>query len=169
MKKPIKFSCFAILFLLSMILTTNCKNQKEETVEEETVEEVTFDIQKAKDEIIAANNEYERRFATKDSVGISNLYAKDAKLMINGSPAIIGRDGIRSTVAGLMNSGITIALETIDVWGNEELITEEGVVTLLAGENRVDEAKYLVLWKKIDGKWHLFRDIFNSNLPPAQE
>ena len=27
------------------------------------------------------------------------------------------------------------------------------------------DEKYIVLWKKAAGRWKLFRDIFNSNLP----
>lgn len=65
-----------------------------------------------------------------------------------------------------MNSGITSAnLKTIEVWGMENLITEEGESTLFVGDAQVYKGKYIVLWKKVDGEWKLFRDIFNSDLP----
>ena len=41
-------------------------------------------------------------------------------------------------------------------------------LTLYAGDQAVAEEKYIVLWKKEDGRWKLFRDIFNSNLPAKQ-
>lgn len=65
-----------------------------------------------------------------------------------------------------MKSGISRAvLITVEVWGTEDLITEEGEISLFAEEDEVYQGKYMVLWKKDDGKWKLFRDIFNSNLP----
>ena len=65
-----------------------------------------------------------------------------------------------------MNSGITsVDLKTVEVWGTEDLITEEGELSLFVEEAEVYQGKYMVLWKKDDGKWKLFRDIFNSNLP----
>ena len=65
-----------------------------------------------------------------------------------------------------MKSGVTsINLKTIDVWGIENLITEEGEISLFVEKAEVYKGKYIVLWKKVDGKWKLFRDIFNSDLP----
>jgi ketosteroid isomerase-like protein len=86
--------------------------------------------------------------------------------MMNGSPAIVGRDNIRSVISGIMKSGISsVELGTVGVWGTENLVTEEGTLVLMAGDAVVDRGKYLVLWKKENGKWHLFRDIFNSDGP----
>lgn len=165
MKRTTKLSSFVTLVVLSVFLITNCKNQTEEP--HEVTPEPTFDLATAKAEIVAANDEFTKRFASKDSVGLSNLYTADGKIMMHGAPAIVGRENIQSAVAGFMNSGITVDLKTIDVWGTEDYITEEGQVTLYAEGNKVDECKYLVLWKKEDGKWLLYRDIFNSNLAPA--
>ena len=75
-------------------------------------------------------------------------------------------ENLQSTFSAIMKSGITsVDLRTIEVWGTEGLITEEGALSLFAGETEADQGKYIVLWKKEDGKWKFFRDIFNSNLP----
>jgi len=29
----------------------------------------------------------------------------------------------------------------------------------------LDKGKYIVIWKKVDGEWKYYRDIFNSDLP----
>jgi len=55
-----------------------------------------------------------------------------------------------------------------DIYGNEELIATEGELMLFAGNDAVAEQKYIVVWKKEDGKWKMFRDIFSSNIPPEQ-
>jgi hypothetical protein len=51
------------------------------------------------------------------------------------------------------------------VFGTEDLLAEEGEVTIYVKDKAVAEEKYIVLWKKVDGKWKLFRDIANSNSP----
>jgi ketosteroid isomerase-like protein len=69
-------------------------------------------------------------------------------------------------MARIVNSGITSAdLRLENIYGTEDLIVEEGELTLYNGDAAVAVEKYIVLWKKEDGKWKLFRDIFNSNLP----
>ena len=164
MKKSTNFLTFVSVTLFFVFSITSCNNKAEEGTE--PVSESTFNLETAKTEIVAANKEFMALFAATDSVGLANLYSQDAKFMMNGAPAISGRKNIQSVLAGLMNSGISrIDVITIDVWGTENLITEEGELKLFVGDNEVDQGKYIILWKKEDGKWHLFRDIFNSNLP----
>jgi len=78
----------------------------------------------------------------------------------------VGRGDIQTAMAGILNSGITkVDLRLQNDYGTGDLIAGEGELTLYAGEQAVGVEKYIVLWKKEDGKWKLFRDIFNSNLP----
>ena len=168
MKKSTNFLTLAAVTLLLVFSITSCTTKTEEAKEPvaEPVVEPTFDLATAKAEIVAANQEFMTLFAAADSVGLANLYTQDAKFMMNGAPAIFERKNIQSILSGIMNSGVSrVELKTIDVWGTEGLITEEGELSLFAGDAEVDQGKYLVLWKKEDGKWKLFRDIFNSNLP----
>ena len=164
MKKSTNFLTLAAVTLLYVSSITSCNNKTEEATE--TVVESSFNLTTAKTEIVAANKEFMTFFAAGDSVGLANLYSQDAKFMMTGAPAISGRKNIQSVLSGIMNSGISsVDLRTIDIWGNENLITEEGELSLFVGEDEVDRGKYIILWKKENGKWHLFRDIFNSNLP----
>ncbi len=126
-----------------------------------------FDLATAKAEIEAANQEFMALFAAGDSVGLANYYTVDAKLMNAGAPAVSGRKNIQSAMSGIIQSGITKAdLRLNEVWGTGDLLVEEGELSLFAGDAEVAQEKYIVVWKKEDGKWKLFRDIFNSNLPP---
>ena len=164
MKNPTKFLTIIAVALLLVFSIASCNKKVEET--KEAVIEPTFNLETAKAEIKTANKEFMMYFSAADSIGLANLYTQDAKFMNNGAPAIIGRKNIQSSLSGIMNSGITsVNLKTIDVWGMENLITEEGEISLFVDEAVVYQGKYMVLWKKVDGKWKLFRDIFNSNLP----
>ena len=164
MKKSTKILTLIAVTLLFVSFITSCNKKTEETTE--IVAESTFNLTIAKAEIEAVSKEFMAYFAAGDSVGLANLYTQDAKFMNTGAPAITGRKNIQSALSGIMKSGISsVNLITIDVWGTEDLITEEGEISLFADETVVYQGKYIVLWKKVDGKWKLFRDIFNSDLP----
>jgi ketosteroid isomerase-like protein len=164
MKNSVKLFTLITIMLLFISSITSCNKKVEET--KETVVEPTFNLTTAKAEIVKANKEFMELFTAIDSVGLSNLYTEDAKFMMNGAPAISGRENIQSTISAIMNSGVSsVNLTTVDVWGTENFITEEGGLSLFVGDDEVDKGKYIVLWKKENGKWKLFRDIFNSNLP----
>jgi len=60
-----------------------------------------------------------------------------------------------------------IVLTTTQVYGSGDYVTEEGTYELFAAENKsIDKGKFLVLWKKTDAGWKMYRDIFNSDNPP---
>ncbi len=163
MKNSTKFLTLLAMSLLVVSFIASCNKKAEEHTE--TVIESTFNLTTAKAEIEAANNEFMTLFASVDSIGLSNLYTQDTKFMMTGSSAIKGRESVVSAFSGIMKSGISrIDLNTIEVWGNDGLITEEGEYSLYAGDTQADHGKYLVLWKNEDGKWKLHRDIFNTDV-----
>lgn len=165
--KPSSYLTLAAVMLLIVSSFSGCTEPPAESTE--ATAEPAFDLAAAKVDIIAANDEFEKYLAAGDSTGLAGLYTEDAKFMMNGAPAFVGRDAIESIFSAIMQSGITaVELTTVDVWGSEDLITEEGGLTLYAGDIVADQGKYMVLWKKVDGQWHLFRDIFNSDLAPEQ-
>lgn len=144
----------AALFLL----VVSCNTADKET-------EVPFDKVTAKQEIEAANAEFMDLLSKGDSVGLANYYTADAKFMSAGAPAVSGRQNIQSAISGIIASGITgVELRTDEVWGSGEYVIEEGTLSLFASGQEVAVEKYIVIWKKEDGKWKLFRDIFNSNI-----
>ena len=163
MKKIAKFLVPLAMTFLFVTSITSCKETAKEMPE--TVTEPEFNLIAAKDEIVAANKEFMALFVATDSVGLANLYTQDAKFMMNGAPAISGRESIQSIISGIMNSGVSsVDLRTIDVWGTEDLVVEEGELSLFVGDKEVDQGKYIIAWKNEEGKWKLFRDIFNSSL-----
>lgn len=130
----------------------------------------SFDVENAKKEIATANQSFEDFVSKSDSIGLAtNCYTKDAKLMSPNSDIISGREALVSAFSSIFKSGITgIKLTTTEIWGDENTITEEGAMQLKIKDGTVvEKGKYLVIWKKEDGKWKLHRDCYNSNLPLA--
>lgn len=164
----------AMLFISSLfigfLVLNSCNNIETKTPDvKESVP--AFDLSVAKKEIEGANQNFMDLYAKRDSAALANYYTTDGELMFGGAPSIVGRAAIQSAFSGVMKSGITKAdLKTKGVYGNEDLLAEQGVVTLYVQDKSVAEEKYIVLWKKEDGKWKMFRDISNSNLPePASK
>jgi len=128
-----------------------------------------FNLEDAKKEIAEMNKRFEDAVVNSDSVALVNLYTDDAKWMNPNAPSVIGKQALTSELSKLLNAGIGSAkLNTTDVWGDENYITEEGNYVLNAKDgSQIDKGKYLVLWKRVDGKLMFFRDMFSSDLPPV--
>ena len=128
-----------------------------------------FDLANAKKEIEAANREVSEFMAKGDSAGLASCYGTEGILLLNNMPAVKGKENLTKIWGGFINAGIgAIELNTTEVWGDENFITEEGTFVLKAKDStQLDKGKYLVLWKKENGKWRFHRDISYSDLPVA--
>ncbi len=148
--------------LLAAFIATSLFACKSET-------KAPFDLANAKKEIEAANQEVSNFMAKGDSVGLASCYGTDGALLLNNMPAVKGQANLVKAWGGFINSGIgAIELNTTEVWGDENYITEDGTYVLKAKDGtQLDKGKYLVLWKKENGKWKFHRDISNSDLPIA--
>jgi len=123
-------------------------------------------LENIKAEIIEEDKKFMEMVSSGDAAGPANCYTKDAKFMSAGSPAYEGRADIQKAMSEILESGITgLDVNMEDIHGSEDLIATEGLITLFADEDAVAEEKYIALWKKEDGRWKMFRDIFNSNSP----
>ena len=157
-----KISLLTSSLFIGFSLLSGCNNA--DTSKTTTENKSTFDLTVARKELEEANRNFMDLVAKGDSVGIANLYTTDAKLMFAGAPSADGKANIQSAFAGILKSGVTrVDLKTVDVYGTEDLLAEEGKVTVFVKDKAVAEEKSIILWKKEDGKWKLFRDIANSN------
>ena len=108
---------------------------------------------------------------TQNDSAIGAIYDADGVLLPAGMPRVSGPDNIRKFWAVLWPMKATLQLEpaTIRVSGNWAI--EEGNWTWSSpapsGEFK-DHGKYIVTWRKTDGKWHAVQDIWNSDNPPPQ-
>lgn len=136
-------------------------------IEMKAQQAAAFDMEAAKKAITARNNLFMDLFSKGDSIGLANLYTKDAKFMGANSESAVGRSTIQSAFAGFINAGISkIELKTNELWGDQNMLVSEDQWKLFIKDGtEVDRGKAIVVWKKEDGEWKLFRDIINSDLP----
>ena len=150
----------------SLVLFTAC-NDSDQSKIKSTKDSNIFNIEVAKTEIDAANLEFVKLFNTSDSVGLANMFTIDGKSMEPNEPSFNGRREIQRHYAIVMKAGNNkLGLVTTGLWGDEQMLAEEGIYTFMDKTEKVlDKGKYIVLWKKEEGNWKLFRDCYNSDMP----
>lgn len=128
-----------------------------------------MDKNELKASIEKANQAWMEAVKKQDASGVAGLYTEDAFILPPNAPAMQGREGIKGFFSAAMNAGIKdIRLVTEQVDGDQETAIERGAYEMRAdGDKVVDQGKYLVHWKNINGKWMFQNDIFNSNMPSS--
>ena len=116
-----------------------------------------------RDAVEAGNRAFVAAFLKGDAAAISHLYTADAQVIGPGALVAKGRPAIAAFWQKAIDAGTKdVKLETAEVESAGDLAVETGTVRLVAKDGAVSGARYLVVWKRSDGKWHLHRDIWNS-------
>lgn len=133
--------------------------------------EKQFDIQTVKAHIVEMNKSYSNRFTTNDTGYYNARYCRDAEVYSPGVAAVKGRDSIRSFFyQNGTNKEAIIELPPGNFYGNKELVVEEGSYNFPDGKGgSFDKGKFIALWKEEDGKWKLFREIWNTDMAPVNK
>ncbi|MFN8245079.1 MAG: nuclear transport factor 2 family protein [Ferruginibacter sp.] len=132
-------------------------------------------VDEARKAIDEQNKSYGDGFAKMDSSLFLDHYTEDACIMPGGAPKLCGREGLLGFFhAGTQKMGVrNIAVTTDEVFGTEEAMVEVGQYQLYSDSAKTkptEKGKFIVVWKKVDGKWKMHRDIFNpspEDAPPA--
>jgi uncharacterized protein (TIGR02246 family) len=120
---------------------------------------------------IAANNRaFERAVETGDVDAIAALLAPDVMALPPDGPIVRGKDAVRQLWASsITDHGLRscrISTDELDVV--DDLASEVGHATLAmvpaSGESQVVTIKFVVVWKRVDGRWLLHRDIWNATI-----
>ena len=111
----------------------------------------------------AGNRAFVTAFLRGDAKAVANLYTEEAQVIAPGSPAVSGRPAIAAFWQETIDSGVQdITLETVEVESAGDLAFEAGTVRLSAQDGTTDEARYVVVWRRVNGTWMLHRDIWNA-------
>ena len=106
-------------------------------------------------EITLRLRQYENYLQKGDSIALSYMYTEDAEVL----PAVAGREHIKKVFSAMIRDSVIGNFETTHLWGNEELLVEEGkgVWSDKSGKT-ASKGKYLLVWKKEEGEWKILRD-----------
>lgn len=126
----------------------------------------SFDLSEVKKSIDATNKQFSDAVVKGDSATVVSLYHSEAKLyppnMPEGKSSVLG-----SMSKQLLGMGVkSFTLTAGEVTGNADQVVETGTWEMGDGSKAIDKGKYIVVWKKENGNWKLWRDIWNSDNPP---
>jgi ketosteroid isomerase-like protein len=162
--KSVFYSLAIIAFLI-----TSCNTATENKQEDTTT---SFNLDSIKAAIVSSNQLFADAFVKGDSTLLIDRYASDGCLLPADMHTLCGHQAIATFYRGAYDEmGVrNVKLNTTEVYGEGEYVTEEGTYEIFAAENKfLDKGKFLVLWKKTDTGWKMYRDIFNSDNPPPSQ
>jgi ketosteroid isomerase-like protein len=119
-----------------------------------------FDKQKARAFIDSMNAKWSEQVRNGDSMALASHYSSDAELLMDNSEPIKGKD-ILSAWGSMLRMGLRDwTFTTTDLQGDENFLVETGSYDIKdVNKKLVDRGKYVVVWKKENGEWKLYRDI----------
>jgi len=134
--------------------------------------EAPQDTEKISEAITASNELFMEALNNGDATALANLYTEDGQILPQGEDFYTGKEAIRKFFANaLENKKITTTLKTVEVGGMGKTAYEVGkyeYTTLVEDVKTISKGKYIVIWKQVEGKWLMHRDIWNDN-PPLQK
>lgn len=153
-----------VVLVTFILVTVSCK-KAEETVSAEV--KPTFDLASAKTAIETAGQTFVMAMNKGDSITLANCYTTDAKMMGPNEKSVVGRPAIQKVFSSWIKAGMPIfTMKTIEIWGNEEMMAAEEEWTFSDKDGKIlDSGKSIEIFKMEDGKWRMFRDCYNSDLP----
>lgn len=101
-----------------------------------------------------------------DSNALAAHYASDAIVMPPNSDQVKGKD-IVGIWGGAIRMGVKdMKLNMADISGGGDVYTETGTFEMTGADNKIiDKGNYVTVWKKDNGNWKIYRDIWNSSMP----
>ena len=169
-KSLLQFITIAPLVFL-LCFSFSCQQPGEEAAEEvEPVVDVEADI--------AAINELWNQYAAAVTTGDLDLWISlwtdNGIQMAPDAPAVIGKEQIRAKYESIFPQFIfKMAITNKEVRVTGDWAYARGTYTLsmtpkAGGETINIDGKFLTILKRqVDGSWKIFRDCFNSNVPPG--
>jgi ketosteroid isomerase-like protein len=141
---------FFLLFSSSAVLSQTTKTDSELSAGE---------IQKARSVIENIGKQFSEDYLNGDSLALASYYAKDAQFGSLKGKDILSYWG-RSVRNSIKNNKRHLIFTTVAVTGDHEFLVELGTFEIKDDNNNLkNRGKYLVVWKKENGEWKIYRDI----------
>jgi len=117
-----------------------------------------FDLEAATKIVNQRSKEFEEVLKMGDSIAVGDIYTEDTKII----GAYSGRENIVKEVYMMTRDSITgIKFRIINLWGNENIIIEDAYVEFFHSDGTPrSKGECLLVWKKEQDKWRIFRDVY---------
>ena len=136
----------------------------------------TVDVAAVRRSIERSDSIYADAVKRGDYATVASVYTEDAIALLNGMPALRGKQAIQEGIATMFKAmGLNDAkITTNDVEVHGDVALEMGTYEMTvrppgAKADMVDKGKFIAVWKKeADGTWKLHRDAPSSDAPPPK-
>jgi ketosteroid isomerase-like protein len=132
----------------------------------------TAEAAAARRAIAVQNARFSAALRDADRVALAALYTEDAQLLPPNRAPVVGREAVLSFWTGgdrKMQVETTLTSLQVEAHGDTAIEVGRAVLEAIGADgtrSRLDQSKYIVIWKREGGSWKVHRDIFNSDLPP---
>jgi ketosteroid isomerase-like protein len=123
-----------------------------------------------------ADAQWSKTASARDVDGTVAYYSDDASVLAPNAPIASDKQSIHAAWAGLLTPDTSLSWQAskVEVARSGDLAYLIGTYQLITkdahGKPISDNGKFVEVWKKqADGKWKVVADIFNSDLPLAQQ
>jgi uncharacterized protein (TIGR02246 family) len=100
-----------------------------------------------------------------DGAAIAALYSNDAVLHPPNSAPVTGAEAIEAFWTQGASQGASTELTTKELYSMGDMAVEVGMYSgTNADGSHDDHGHFTVIYKKVDGKWMMFRDMWNSDM-----
>lgn len=150
MKPNINMMRITIILIVSIFISNCAEKPKEKDLNFEA------NMSTLEKEIESRLREYETHLQNGDSISLGNMYMENAEII----PTTVGKENITKAFGSSIRHGIKGAnFKTTHLWGNDQLLVEDGTGAWLYEDGKIAASgRYLLVWKKDDGKWKILRD-----------
>jgi ketosteroid isomerase-like protein len=119
-----------------------------------------------KDQIIARNQQYMKAWSARSAARVAALYAPTGRVYPKAMAPVSGRSNLKAWIQGALDAGmhrIVLRTNTVDVPG-PSLAVEFGYYQMrLANGTVAESGTYLVVWRKLSGKWFVDKDFIRPS------
>ncbi len=159
---------FVLATAVAVLAGSGCGHGKDASTPAAQVP-VTFDLAGTRKVIEENNRRFTRAHVTGDQAAIDAMFTREARVLPPGADPVIGREAVARLTAEYIAFGVAEFREdTTDFYGNEDILIDQGNYVMAYGKDKTRESgKYLNVWKKEDGAWKIYSNIWNTNAPPA--
>jgi len=118
-----------------------------------------------KPDVSKVTAEWQAAYNAGDGAAIAALYTEDGMLMPPNSASVDGREAIAAFWTVAVAEGGSTELTTKEVYGSGDMAVEIGTYSgTNADGSHADHGHFTVIYKKVDGKWLMYRDMWNSDM-----
>lgn len=140
------------------------KKEANAVQDKSTLAITSFNLDVIKKHIEETNKIFSTALVNGDSASIAHLFHSQTVIYPANMPSMNSGSEMGSVSILIPAMGIkSMEIKSADIFGNADMVIETGTYVLSDGKKQVDSGRYLVVWKEEDGRWKIYRDIWNSD------